>query len=89
MNNILYLFHHIHHQDGEHIVHHCGGDHKQIDPRLDYTISHCPCGKHTIDKSQALGHATNSQGQPQEVMVSFSERCPQGGWHVESGIIVS
>jgi len=89
MGNILYFFHHIHHQDGQHSVHHCGGDHKLIDPRLNYTISHCICQKHAIDKPQALGHATDSQGQPQEVLIAFSEKCPSGGWHVESGTIIS
>jgi len=86
MDNILYLFHHIHHQDGEHVVHHCGGDHIKIDPRLDYTITHCPCQKHMIDKPRALGHATDSGLQEQEIMIDFVEKCPHGGWHVESGI---
>ena len=30
-NEIIPLFHHIHHEDGEHEVHHCGGDHVKVD----------------------------------------------------------
>jgi hypothetical protein len=45
MENILYLFHHIHHSNDEHEVHHCGGKHRG----LDYKIRHCGCGKHRIN----------------------------------------
>jgi len=89
MDEILYLFHHIHHQNGGHIVHHCGGDHKKIDPCLDYTITHCPCRKHTIDKPRAFGHTINSNLQKQEIMINFVEKCPYGGWHVESGVVLN
>lgn len=83
----LSLFHHIHHENGEHIVHHCGGKHKKINPRLDYTIKHCLCGKHSIDKETGIGHANNEQLQIVEVRVRFKAKCPDGGWHVESGEI--
>jgi len=87
-NNITYLFHHIHHkidEEGEtyHEVHHCGSDHP--DPDLDYTIEHCGCGKHRIDKKIAIGHATNEELIKVPVEVIFNEKCPEGGWHIESG----
>lgn len=79
--NILDLFHHIHHKKGKHEVHHCGGKHVEINQKLDYTIKHCKCGKHSIDKKKAAGHDFNMK----ELEVTFSEACPYGGWHVESG----
>jgi len=85
MSEVLELFHHIHHENGEHKVHHCGGDHREIDPRLDYTIEHCPCGKHSIDKEMAIGHGVDSI----ELTIKFKEKCPRGGWHLESGILDS
>lgn len=81
----LALFHHIHHENNEHIVHHCGGDHKKIDPSVDYIIKHCSCSKHSISKETAIGHATNEQLQSIQVKIRFIEKCPDGGWHVESG----
>lgn len=86
MEEVLSLFHHIHHKNGKHEVHHCGGKHKKINPILDYTIRHCICGKHAIDKAFAVGHATNELLVPIEVKIKFVEKCPDGGWHVESGI---
>ena len=81
-NELLALFHHIHHKDGEHEVHHCGGAHAGVE----YTIRHCQCGKHSIDKQVAVGHATDDQAlQPTEIEIRFVEQCPGGGWHVESG----
>ena len=80
MEKVLELFHHIHHFDGKHEVHHCGGNH----PGLNYTINHCKCGKHHIDKEIAKGHDWNMN----EQLVKFKEKCPQGGWHVESGIFI-
>jgi hypothetical protein len=82
----LALFHHIHHENGEHKVHHCGGKHKEIDPAVDYSIEHCSCGKHRIDKETAIGHATGGDLNPLAVKIRFLERCPDGGWHIESGI---
>jgi len=76
-DNLIYLFHHIHHQDGEHKVHHCGGKHEGID----YEIWHCNCGLHRINKKIAIGHGTNQE----EIKVEFAEQCPEGGWHIESG----
>ncbi len=81
--SIIYLFHHIHHKEGKHVVHHCGGKHKEIDSELDYTIEHCSCGKHRINKKEAIGHDFEMN----KVFVIFEEKCPDGGWHLESGII--
>ena len=83
---ILSLFHHIHHFDNKHEVHHCGGEHAKIDPKVDYRIKHCNCGKHSIDKQIATGHATGSDLNSFEVKIEFKEVCPGGGWHLESGI---
>lgn len=83
---ILYLFHHIHHADGEHEVHHCGGEHKAVNPELNYQIKHCPCGQHSIDKETAVGHATSPDLQPVSVKIKFLEKCPSNGWHIESGV---
>lgn len=87
MENILSLFHHIHHEDGEHKVHHCGGKHVAVDKKLNYSIKHCFCGKHAIDKETAIGHASNEQLKSVEVMIKFLEECPNGGWHIESGVV--
>lgn len=85
---ILSLFHHIHHcDDFEHKVHHCGGKHREIDPKVDYTIEHCPCDKHSIDKKSAIGHATSEYLETIEVVLEFTEICPHGGWHLESGML--
>ena len=84
-NEILSLFHHIHHDDNGHKVHHCGGDHISVDQKLDYTIKHCSCGKHSINKETAVGHATDINIKPVEIKIKFLERCPDGGWHIESG----
>jgi len=85
--DILSLFHHTHHKDNDHETHHCGGKHIEINPKLDYNIKHCKCGKHSIDKEQAIGHATDTNLKPQPVKVKFNEKCPQGGWHIESGTL--
>lgn len=88
MNDILSLFHHIHHNHREHQVHHCGGKHKEINPSLDYIIEHCSCEKHSITTEFAIGHATNEQLEQVEAKVKFLEKCPEGGWHIESGVRV-
>lgn len=80
MEKILYFFHHIHHLDGKHEVHHCGGQHRD----LSYNIKHCECGKHTINKREVKGHDFNENS----VKVKFYEKCPEGGWHIESGKII-
>ncbi|MFH1503524.1 MAG: hypothetical protein ABIE36_02615 [Candidatus Diapherotrites archaeon] len=84
--DVISLFHHIHHY-GEsvlkHEVHHCGGEHVKINPSLNYTITHCKCNKHKIDVKKAIGHDFMSK----KVLVVFEEKCPEGGWHVESGRI--
>jgi len=77
MKKVLALFHHIHHENGEHKVHHCGGQHIDVD----YNIEHCNCGLHKIDTQKSKGHDFEGN----EVEVEFSEACPEGGWHVESG----
>jgi len=84
MQDILALFHHIHHKNGGHAVHHCGGKHQEINSKLNYNIKHCSCGKHKIDKNTAIGHDWDMR----EVTVRFAEKCPDGGWHLESGKII-
>ena len=83
--DVVSLFHHIHHKGEkvEHKVHHCGGEHVKINPKLNYTITHCKCGKHKIDVKEATGHDNMSK----EVVIVFKENCPEGGWHIESGRI--
>jgi hypothetical protein len=80
-DNLIYLFHHIHHGTDEHKVHHCGGKHEGID----YEIWHCKCELHRIDKKIAIGHGANQE----EIKVEFVQQCPEGGWHIESGEIIS
>lgn len=82
---VLSLFHHVHHAENGHTVHHCGGRHAEINPELDYVIKHCPCGKHSINKKVAVGHATSKNLRSVEVKIGFTEKCPRGGWHLESG----
>jgi hypothetical protein len=88
-DHLLSLFHHLHHkdEDGEivHEIHHCGGKHKD----LPYTISHCKCGKHRIDMQEAEGHGTETGTDLLPLNVKFSQECPEGGWHIESGEVVS
>ena len=84
---VLDLFHHIHHEAEGHCVYHCGGAHREIDPTVDYTIVHCACGKHRIDKESATGHATGIWLECVAVQIRFVEICPEGGWHVESGTV--
>jgi len=62
-------------------VHHCGGLHEGID----FTIKHCSCGKHSIDKETEIGHAADENLELKDVKVRFTEKCPDGGWHIESG----
>ena len=84
MSHILDYFHHIHHTNGRHEVHHCGGKHKETNEKLDYEIEHCLCGKHSISKEEAVGHDFDYN----EVKIVFKEKCPSGGWHIESGKII-
>lgn len=81
--NIIDYFHHIHHQNNEHMVHHCGGEHRKIDNELDYKIKHCQCGKHQINIEKAIGHDFENN----KINFIFTEKCPEGGWHLESGKI--
>lgn len=80
MDKILYLFHHIHHDGKKHKIHHCGGNHNG----LNYNIKHCKCGMHSINKSLAIGHDFDNN----LVKVKFFKRCPDSGWHIESGEII-
>ena len=80
MKEVIYLFHHIHNSGKGHEVHHCGGEHKGTS----YKIKHCKCGKHSINKKGAFGHDFNNN----LVKIKFSEKCPSGGWHIESGKII-
>ncbi len=79
INYILNFFHHIHHEENGHKVHHCGGDHVGFN----YRIEHCQCNKHQINQPEAIGHDFVEN----EQLVTFTEPCPEGGWHLESGII--
>ena len=79
--DLLYLFHHIHHLDGKHEVHHCGGKH----PGADYEILHCSCSLHRIDQKIAVGDTLSEGLAVKKVKVEFFDKCPEGGWHVESG----
>ena len=88
MSEILSIFHHIHHKDGKHEVHHCGGKHNRTDSRLNYEIKHCHCGKHSIDRKIATGHTVSWSLKIAEIAVEFLEKCPDGGWHVESGVVI-
>ena len=87
MENILQLFHHLHHNKGKHEVHHCGGVHQKVNAKLNYRIRHCRCGLHNINKRVAIGHATSNKLNNIEVKIKFKEKCPAGGWHIESGKI--
>ncbi len=81
--DFLALFHHIHHDEDGHEVHHCGKAHSKTNQKLDYEIKHCCCGKHCIDKKEAMGHDLEFK----DVLVEFAEECLEGGWHIESGEI--
>jgi len=85
-DEILSLFHHIHHIKNKHEVHHCGGKHGLINPKVSYIMDHCSCGKHRINKKIAVGHAVDEDLRLIEIKVEFFESCPNGGWHAESGI---
>lgn len=89
LTNLLFLFHHLHHRaDGTHEIHHCGNDHAAVDPLASYTIHHCACGKHCISVEIAIGHAVDIALKSPPVCVTFQECCPEGGWHIESGVII-
>ncbi len=38
---------------------------------------------HRINKKTAIGHDSAMN----ETFVEFFEKCPEGGWHIESGVI--
>ena len=79
--NIIYLFHHIHHGPDGHKVHHCGGKHAGVD----FTINHCSCGLHRINKQIATGDTIDEKLKEKKVSIKFTDKCPEGGWHIESG----
>lgn len=86
MDEVLFLFHHLHHQKGKHEVHHCGRSHVKINPKLNYIIKHCSCGKHAITKKSAIAHIIDKNLKTVEIKIKFLEKCPNGGWHIESGV---
>ncbi len=89
VEDILECFHHIHHiENKKHEVHHCGGKHKKINVNLDYKICHCSCGKHSINKKEAIGHSVDENLGIVEIKFRFSKECSDGGWHIESGKII-
>jgi hypothetical protein len=79
--SIIYLFHHIHHDAGVHEVHHCGDKHLGVD----FMINHCKCGLHRIDKQISSGDTIDEKLNQRKVLIKFTEKCPEGGWHIESG----
>ena len=79
--DIISLFHHIHHNENCHEVHHCGGKHVGINPLLTYKINHCKCNKHRINVKEAIGHNFKSE----DILIVFNEKCKEGGWHIKSG----
>jgi len=81
--NLLDLFHHGHHQAGEHEWHHCGGRHK----RVGYKIKHCACGLHRIDKQMTIGDTVDEKLTGKKVKIKFTAKCLESGWHIESGIV--
>jgi len=80
-DNLIYLFHHIHHNSDNHKVHHCGGKHNEVG----YEIKHCSCGQHRINKRLATGDTIDVKLDKIKIIVEFTEECPDGGWHLESG----
>jgi len=87
-DNILYLFHHLHFEKSKDDIHHCGGGHRKIDSVVNYEINHCVCSQHSINREEAIGHSVDAELKSIEIKVKFLEKCPQGGWHIESGIKV-
>lgn len=81
-DDLIYLFHHIHHDSTEHEVHHCGGKHANSN----YNIFHCSCGLHRINKPIANGDTIDGDLNKVCVKIKFYDKCPDGGWHIESGI---
>ena len=81
IDNIIYLFHHIHHRSNDHEVHHCGGEHNGVD----YEINHCSCGLHRINKEIATGDIIDDKLNQAKITIRFTNKCPEGGWHIESG----
>jgi hypothetical protein len=85
MEDILYLFHHIHHGKDDHAIHHCGEEHKKIDSTVNYTITHCSCGKHNIDCETAVGHTINENIEIIGVIFVLPRNAPMaaGTWKAE------
>lgn len=43
--------------------------------------------KHSIDVAEAIGHGTADDLDLLEITITFDEECPDGGWHIESGVV--
>lgn len=82
MRDITAFFHHKH-PGG--VVHHCGGAHVKKFPELNYTIVPDRRGMHRIDVDKAIGH--DEQRKP--VWVRFRKKHPEGGYLLESGVIMN
>jgi len=89
MNEVLALFHHIHHKNGTHEVHHHDGSHLKQDEKNKYEVKHCSCKKHSITTETAVSHMINKDLKPVEFLIKFSEKCADGGYHIESGKLIS
>jgi mannitol-specific phosphotransferase system IIBC component len=76
--HVLKFFHHVHCDSLGHEVEHGKGDTKHGF----YTIKHCMCRKHSISNETAIGY----DHEDRMAVFDFSESCPFGGYHIESGI---
>lgn len=87
-DEILGLMHHFHHDfNMNHSVHHCGGKHQILDYSVDIEIQHCKCRKHRCNKQKSFYHL--GYFIPTYTAILLTEKCPEGGWHLESAEICS
>lgn len=84
---LLSQFHHTHHENGNHIIHHCGGNHGGIEHTKDYKIHHCIHNKHAINKKKIT--AKLEQFEHQIVDFIFTEQCKENYYHIENAKITS
>lgn len=73
---ILQYFHKVRHSRKKHEVHHYGKE-------SGYNVEHCECGKHSCDRELITVPAEKNI-----ISIKLNERCPYGGWHLESGEII-